>query len=198
MKTVGKKGPNKMKKLKDPEAPKKPATAFFLFCRDERPRVVEMLGTKLIAPVAVELSKRWAGVDQDTKAKWEVMAKVEKSKYEEEKEKYRPSEEFLQAAAAHEEKQAKKGLKGDLTKSREKMAPYFTFLLANWAEVALARSGLSAQEVQQVVWQQWSSEGGKGSGAKLKVKKMKDPNAPKRPMSAYLLFLKEVRVAISR
>ena len=196
---VGQKVPAaKKKKLKDPEAPKKPATAFFLFCKDERPRVVEMLGTKLIGPVAVELSKRWANVDQEAKANWDAMAKVEKSKYEEQKEKYRPSEEFLLAAAAHEEKQAKKELKGDPNKIREKMSQYFTFLLSSWTKMALARPELSAQVVQQEVWLQWSTGGGKGSGAKLKGKKMKDPNAPKRPMSAYLIFLKEVRGAIAK
>merc|ERR1719318_2233275 len=81
------------------------------------------------------------------------------------------------------------------------MASYFTHLLTNWVKVATARPELTAQEVQQVIWKHWSSQAGDivpGSGGKRKKKKAKDPNAPKHPISAYLIYLNQMRAELSK
>ena len=70
----------KVKKIKDPLAPKNAANSFLLFCKEERPRVVELLGSKVPGPVAAELSKRWADIGKEGKEKWEQVAKEEKLK----------------------------------------------------------------------------------------------------------------------
>ena len=193
----------KVKKIKDPLAPKKAANSFILFCKEERPRVVELLGSKVPGPVAAELSKRWADIGKEGKDKWEQMAKEEKLKYEKAIENYRPSEEFLKSKIAHEKKLIEAS--GDLSVKVEKMAAYFTFVSANWMKVATSKpgEGMTIVEIQEKLLYQWSRasgnvESGGEKSTKFKKKKVKDPNAPKRPMSAYLLFVKENRAAIAK
>jgi len=188
----------KLKKLKDPLAPKRAPSSFLLFCKEERPKVVEMLGSKHPGPVAVELAKRWAELGPEVKTKWDSQMREMKAKYFKVKEKYEPSEEFLSAAAAHDEKQQAKKWKGGPAMTLDKMAPYFTHLLTNWVKVATAKPELTAQEVQKVIWKHWSSQAENrlvGIGKK-KYKKTKDPNAPKHPMSAYLIYLNQTRAEL--
>ena len=49
-----------------------------------------------------------------------------------------------------------------------------------------------------MIWKQWSSQAGNGSGGigKKMKKKAKDPNAPKHPMSAYLIYLNQMRAEL--
>ena len=63
--------------------------------------------------------------------------------------------------------------------------------------------GMTIVEIQDKLLVEWSRasgnvESGGEKSTKFKKKKGKDPNAPKRPMSAYLLFVKENRAAIAK
>merc|ERR1719233_1897233 len=57
---------------------------------------------------------------------------------------------------------------------------------------------MTAVEIQEELLKQWSSAAGNAGPGRSKKKKAKDPNAPKRPMSAYLLFVKKNRATIAR
>jgi uncharacterized short protein YbdD (DUF466 family) len=76
-------GRNKRKK-KDPNAPKRPLSAFFLFCHDERPGVKAIHPTYSVGDVAKELGERWNKVTPDVKAKYEAKASVDKGRYDKE------------------------------------------------------------------------------------------------------------------
>ena len=146
--------------------------------------------------MAAELSKRWAELSKEDRDKWDQVAKEERKKYEKIRENYRPSEEFLQSKIAHDRKILP--LVGV-----EKMAAYFTYVSSNWMRLATSQQGMgmTALEIQEELLKQFSVEGRgeKGEGrTKPKKKKLKDPNAPKRPMNAYLLFVKKNRAAIAR
>lgn len=188
----------KAKKLKDPMAPKKPANSFMLFCKEERSRVVEILGTKVPGPVAVELSKRWAGLGEEERGKWDQAAKDEKLLYEKAVENYCPSEDFLKAKSAHDRMQTvSMKCAIDEDPSIEMMVPYFEYMSSNWQKVATLKPGMTIPEVQQEILNQWTKTAETvKSGSKKK--KVKDPNAPKRPMSAYFLFVKEMRGGIAQ
>jgi len=196
---VGQRGPGKikkLKKLKDPLEPKRPGSSFLLFSKEERPSVVEMLGTKQLGPVGAELSRRWAGLDQEERVRWDAKWREEMVKYEEEKKKYSPSQEYLRAAAVHDQKQAKRIEKTNFVENwdlKVQVGSYFTYLLTNWVKVALERPELTPKQIQEFVWVQWSSGPGKGVPSvtvQKKKKVSKDPNAPKHPMSAYTIFYK--------
>jgi len=70
------------RKKKDPNAPKRPLSAFFLFCHDERPAVKAIYPTYSVGEVAKELGDRWNKVTPDVKAKYEAKAQVDKGRYE--------------------------------------------------------------------------------------------------------------------
>ena len=48
------------KVLKDPAAPKRPVSSFFLFGEEERPRAMAELGNISVGEVGKELGRRWA------------------------------------------------------------------------------------------------------------------------------------------
>jgi len=194
--TMVQRGPGKVKKLKDPDAPKRPGSSFVLFSKAERPSVIESLGTKQAGAVSVELAKRWADMGDDVRGMWEARWKQEMAKYEEDKKNYQPSDEYLKAAAIHEEKQ----VAADKFDTRVQVGSYFTYLLTNWVKVALERPELSPKQIQETVWLQWSSGVVNGVGVASKKKKVytRDPNAPKHPPNAYSLFMKKTRPEIMR
>ena len=72
------------RKKKDPNAPKRPLSAFFLFCHDERPSVKAIHPNHSVGEVAKELGERWNKVTPDVKSKYEAKAQVEKARYEKE------------------------------------------------------------------------------------------------------------------
>ena len=113
-------------------APRKPLSAYFLWCVEERRKVAAELGNLSPTMVSKELGRRWSLVEPDTKARFEELAVEERRRYTEAMRSYKPSAEFMQRVKA----------------------------------------------------------------AQGPVKKIKDPNAPKRPASAYLLWCGEERARV--
>ena len=74
----------KKRKKKDPNAPKRPLSAFFLFCHDERPAVKAIYPNHSVGEVAKELGERWNKVTPEVKSKYEAKAQTEKGRYEKE------------------------------------------------------------------------------------------------------------------
>ena len=79
----------KHKKKKDPNAPKRPLSAFFLFCADERAGVKAINPSFSVGDVAKHLGERWNKVSADQKSKYEARAQQDKQRYEREMENYR-------------------------------------------------------------------------------------------------------------
>jgi hypothetical protein len=70
------------KRKKDPNAPKRPLSAFFLFCQDERPAVKAIYPNYSVGEAAKELGERWNKVTADVKAKYEAKAAHDKGIYD--------------------------------------------------------------------------------------------------------------------
>jgi hypothetical protein len=58
------------KHIKDPNAPKKPLCAYFLFCQDERPKVKAEFPDHSVTDIAKEMGCRWKKVDSRRKEKY--------------------------------------------------------------------------------------------------------------------------------
>ena len=69
------------KKFKDPKAPKRPPSAFFLFCSEYRPKVKGEHPGLSIGDVAKKLGEMWNDTAADDKQPYEKAAKL-KEKYE--------------------------------------------------------------------------------------------------------------------
>ncbi|ELW57303.1 High mobility group protein B1 [Tupaia chinensis] len=68
------------KKFKDPNAPKRPPSAFFLFCSEYRPKIREHPGLS-IGDVAKKLEEMWNNIAADGKQSYEKKAAKLKGKY---------------------------------------------------------------------------------------------------------------------
>lgn len=73
-----------IKRKKDPNAPKRPQSAFFLFCGDRRGEVKKANPGFTVGDVAKSLGKMWGDTKAEDKTKYEVLAKSAKEKYSEE------------------------------------------------------------------------------------------------------------------
>lgn len=68
------------KRKRDPNAPKRSLSAFFLFCQDERPKVRSEHPDWKISEISQELGRRWESCKNRTK--YESAALVDKQRYE--------------------------------------------------------------------------------------------------------------------
>merc|ERR1711994_1025583 len=87
------------KKKKDPNAPKQPLSAYFIFSTEERLKVKEENPGFSICEVAKELGRRWAEMDPGVKQRYQQRAEEERQKYDNDMANYRQGN--LAAAAAN-------------------------------------------------------------------------------------------------
>lgn len=97
MKSLGDKTESKGKKLKDPNCPKRPKSAYLFFCGEQRETVQTDLDDPTPKNVTVELGVRWntlkSATDSVSKkqlSKYENMAEADKERYTSEMEEYTP------------------------------------------------------------------------------------------------------------
>jgi len=86
---AGESNGQRKRKKKDPNAPKRPLSAFFLFCHDERPAVKSMYPNYSVGEAAKELGERWNKVSAEQKSKYEAQVQLDKNRYEQELTKYK-------------------------------------------------------------------------------------------------------------
>merc|ERR1739848_843093 len=77
------------KKKKDPNAPKQPLSAYFLFSQEERLKVKGEHPAYSICEVAKELGKRWADMAPEVKQRYQQMAEQARQKYDQDMAAYR-------------------------------------------------------------------------------------------------------------
>jgi hypothetical protein len=69
-------------KQKDPNAPKRPLSAFFIFSQDERPKIKLTNAALSVADVAKVIGEKWRSAPDDLKRRYEKSAKEAKERYE--------------------------------------------------------------------------------------------------------------------
>lgn len=79
------------KKKKDPNAPKQPLSAYFIYSTEERLKVKEENPSFSICDIAKELGKRWAEMDPAVKQRYQARAEEERQKYDVDMAAYRQS-----------------------------------------------------------------------------------------------------------
>merc|ERR1712127_986082 len=70
------------KKKKDPNAPKQPLSAYFLFSQEERLKVKAEHPNYSICEIAKELGRRWADMNPEVKQHYQARAEEERQKYD--------------------------------------------------------------------------------------------------------------------
>jgi len=79
---AAKKGDKKTKKAKKADGPKRPASAYLLFCKAKRPEVVAANKDIGAADVIKKLGEMWKAADAATKKPFETAAAQDKKRYE--------------------------------------------------------------------------------------------------------------------
>ncbi|XP_068176947.1 high mobility group protein B2a [Antennarius striatus] len=74
----------KNKKKKDPNAPKRPPSAFFVFCSEHRPKIKEENPGSSIGDIAKKLGELWSAQTPKDKAPFNAKAAKLKERYEKE------------------------------------------------------------------------------------------------------------------
>merc|ERR1712204_144727 len=85
---MGKKRNGLQKAQKDPNQPKRPASAYMLWFSESRPKLYEELGTKHAPLVAKAAGKKWGALGAEQKAKYEEKANQLKADYQLELQKF--------------------------------------------------------------------------------------------------------------
>jgi len=80
---------NPQKKKKDPNAPKQPLSAYFLFSQEERLKVKAEHPSYSICEIAKELGRRWADMPPEVKQRYQQMAEEGRQKYDQDMAVYR-------------------------------------------------------------------------------------------------------------
>ena len=142
-----KKKSRKVRKLKDPEAPKRGTSSFLLFAREERSKILADVGAISVGEMGKELGRRWGRLGEEERDRFNQMARKDSERYREEMKTYQPSELFLQKKAA--------SAKIVVDAPAPAMEEYFQFLSTRWRNVSSAHPGLAPVHVQDLVWQEW-------------------------------------------
>lgn len=83
------------KKVKDPNAPKKPKNSFMFFCEENRDLVKEKNASFSPKEVTKKLAETWRDLSDDEKQKYKDKADQDKTKYDKAKENYVPNNQPL-------------------------------------------------------------------------------------------------------
>merc|ERR1711874_66797 len=78
------------KPMKDPNAPKKPLSAYFLFSQEERLKVKAQFPDYSITEIAKELGRRWATINPAIKQSYEQRYQESRRQYEQAIQAYKP------------------------------------------------------------------------------------------------------------
>lgn len=102
-------GTERKKRQKDPNAPRRPMSAFFHFCAEERPKVRAQQPDISVGDIAKELGARWAALGDAAKTKYQDLNQRDRDRYEREKRAY---------DGGHQSKKSVKGRKRSRSRSR--------------------------------------------------------------------------------
>jgi hypothetical protein len=83
--------PRATKAQKDPNAPKRPLSTFFLFSADERPKIKKDNASLSVADIAKVIGERWRSIGEERKRHYEEKARQEKERYDRELAAYKQS-----------------------------------------------------------------------------------------------------------
>lgn len=124
------------KKVKDPNAPTKPRSAYIWFCTAERERVKNERPELKATEILSELGKRWQKLPTKGRTKYEKQAKVDKQRYKEEMKAYQPPD---------------KEPKGP----KHPVSSYMFFCQDHREKIRKENPGLKLPEISKILGKEW-------------------------------------------
>jgi IS30 family transposase len=191
------------KPMKDPNAPKKPLSAYFLFSQEERLKVKAEFPDYSITEVAKELGRRWAQIDPAIKQSYEQRYQESRRQYEQALQAYKPQKK-----------------KKDPNAPKQPLSAYFLFSQEERLKVKAEHPNYSICEIAKELGRRWADmnpevkqhyqqkaeEGRQKYDQEMAAyrqdnrfedpKPKRDPTMPKQPLSSYFLFSQEERLKV--
>ena len=127
------------KPMKDPNAPKKPLSAYFLFSQEERLKVKAEYPDYSITEVAKELGRRWASIDPGLKQSYEQRYQESRRQYEVQMQAYKPQKK-----------------KKDPNAPKQPLSAYFIFSAEERLKVKAEHPSYSICEVAKELGRRWA------------------------------------------
>lgn len=127
------------KPIKDPNAPKKPLSAYFLFSQDERLKVKAEYTDYSITDVAKELGRRWATIDPGLKSQYEQRYQAARKVFDQEMSAYKPQKK-----------------KKDPNAPKQPLSAYFIFSTEERLKVKNENPNYSICEVAKELGRRWA------------------------------------------
>ncbi len=127
------------KPMKDPNAPKKPLSAYFLFSQEERLKVKAEFPDYSITEVAKELGRRWATIDPAIKQGYEQRYQESRRQYEQAMQAYKPQKK-----------------KKDPNAPKQPLSAYFIFSSEERLKVKAEHPSFSICEVAKELGRRWA------------------------------------------
>jgi hypothetical protein len=93
----------KTKAKKDPNAPKKPRSAYILFSSDNRADVKEENPDMITTDITKEIARLWREANSDVKEEYKEKAQEDKKRYEREMEDYNPPSDIEESSKKKKE-----------------------------------------------------------------------------------------------
>lgn len=128
-----------VKQVKDPNRPRKPLSAYFLFCQDIRLKVKTEFPLYNVKEVAKEMGRRWNMIDTETRAEYEARYKESRKQYEERLAEYNP----------HKKKK-------DPNAPKQPLSAYFLFVQEERQKFKAEHPKLGICEVAKVLGKRWA------------------------------------------
>jgi len=161
--------------------PKRPQTAFILFCNDERQRLTKEQPDLKFGDVGKQLGVLWRGINDKTKKKYHDKAEKEKKRYEEEVKEYikrgGDKDDLKRKKKGETKEKGGKSGKKELKKVKDKNEPkrpqsaYLFFSKDARESLKTEQPGLTFGEIGRIVGEKWKDA---SSATKQKYQKMAD------------------------
>jgi len=135
------------KPAKDPNAPKKPLSAYFLFTNDERQKIKEEFPNMSITEIAKETGRRWANISPDIREKYEARYQESRNQYDQDMANYNQSN----SNPSRPQKKVK-----DPNAPKQPLSAYFLFQNQERDKIKQANPNFSICEVAKELGKRWS------------------------------------------
>jgi len=168
---------------KDPNAPKRPTTAYFYFSADKREDIVAKNPGIKVTDVAKKIGEQWGALSEHEKKKYNDKAAADKDRYNREIANYTPPE----GADSDDDgggKRRKTKKQKDPNAPKRAMTAYFFFLADKREEVMKANPDLKVTELSKRVGEMWGKISDKEK-EKYNELNRKDKERYEREMASY-------------
>jgi hypothetical protein len=142
----------RVKRRKDPNAPKKWKTGYILFCVDQRDKLKAENGALSATEITSRLGALWKNLSEKEKAKYEVLSNKDKVRYENDMSSYNPPE-----PTVGEEKGRRSRVKGERTGPKRPLSSYMYFCQDQREAIKTANPTMNGKEITSELGRVWKS-----------------------------------------